>query len=408
MCAWRTWLGNVGVGALAYFLTSTPVWLGVIFGMYFVPLDRVPLDTSKPDFLTACSRFDGNAFISIVNEGYSYDPNRPSLVAFFPGYPIIARLFTALTGWDARLSLFLISNLMLLSTFIAFSAFLRSRNPQDASFNTFLILAVFGLWPAGFFFRMIYSESTFLFFSVLVLLGIIRRWPLLILAFLTGLVTAVRPVGLAVTAALVWHILSDASRGPFRRRSLLALAYAPIVCWGLIAYVAYQYLAFDAPFAFAQTQKHWNYMGTLQYDLELKVESLLTAEPIWSVYTSDPLRTWRRFEIHDNFLFSIFFWNPISFLFALVLVFFGALKSWLSGTEFVLALFLLAIPYLTRAFEMSMSSHSRFAAIVFPVYLVLGRILRSQPEWVTWAVMGLLSVMLMSWSALFSAGYHIF
>jgi hypothetical protein len=390
---------------LAYFLTSAPVWLGVAFGIDFVLFDGNPPNTSRPDFLPACSHFDGDHYASIVEQGYSYDSQQRSTVAFFPAYPVATRLVIALTGWDTRLALLATSNLMLAGAFVVFSLYLRARCPQDASIGRLLVLGVFGVWPAGFFFRMGYAESTFLFFMLLVLCGMVRRWPLPILALLTGIVTAARPVGVAVTAALVWYILSDTNRGPIVRRFLLSIICSIAGSWGLIAYMTYQYYEFDTPLAFAQTQGHWSYVAPSQSDLGPKVESLLAAEPIWGVYTTDPIRSWKRHDRHGNPLFSLFFWNPIFFVVAFVLVLFGIAKSWLSGPEIVLSLGLLGIPYLTRAYEMSMASHARFAAIVIPVYLVLGRILRAHPEWLTWAAFGILSVMLMTWSALFAAGY---
>ena len=43
-----------------------------------------------------------------------------------------------------------------------------------------------------------------------------------------------------------------------------------------------------------------------------------------------------------------------------------------------------------------MASHARFAAVVFPAYIVLGRLLGAAPAWVTWVVIGAFSIMLMT------------
>ena len=64
-------------------------------------------------------------------------------------------------------------------------------------------------------------------------------------------------------------------------------------------------------------------------------------------------------------------------------------------------------PYLTRAYEMSLASHARFATVVVPVYLVLGRLLHNKPEWLRGSVLSGLALLLMAWSALFAAG-HLF
>jgi hypothetical protein len=404
----NTWLSNLSSGLIGYLLTSAPVWLGIFFGMDFVVQMSGNSHTFGTDILATCSRFDAVHYKDIVERSYSYDPHRASEVAFFPAYPITARVIVRLTRWDTRLSLLVASNFMLLISFVVFVAYLRSRYPEDCSGNRFLALTIFGLWPAGFFFRMPYSESTFLVFTLLVLYGMVRHWPLLIIAIMCGIATGARPVGLAVTATVAWYILSDSNRGPVIRRLLLAMITSIVASWGLLAYMTYQCYKFDNPFAFAQTQEYWSTVPPVKHDRRSKLESLLAWEPIWGVYTSNPIRTWKRFDSHVNPFFSLFFWNPILFVTATILVLFGVAKSWLSGPEIVLSLGLLGIPYVTRAYENSMHSHARFAAVVIPAYIVLGRILRSQPEWVTWAVIGILSVMLMSWSALFAAGYLFF
>ena len=55
-----------------------------------------------------------------------------------------------------------------------------------------------------------------------------------------------------------------------------------------------------------------------------------------------------------------------------------------------------------------MASQARFAAVVFPAYIVLGRLLGAAPAWVTWVVIGVFSIMLMTWTALFASGHLFF
>ena len=398
-------LGHLCAALVAYVVTSAPVCLGVLFAVDFL-VDRASVDSLEPHVLTACSRFDGIHYVEITESGYSYDSSQRSSVAFFPAYPLMGRLLARLAGWDTRLALLIVSNLFLLTAFFALSAYTGCTLAGESRRYWLLVLAVFGLWPAGMFFRMTYSESTFLLFTLLLLWGLRRRWRLAVLAILSGLVTGVRPVGLAATAAFSWHILADAERGPITRRLLLAVVCVPVASWGLLAYMAYQNHHFGTPFAFAQTEQHWNFAGS--YNAGDKFDSLLAGEPIWATYTADPVRDWRRIDGDVNFLFSMFFWNPILFIATLALVLFGAAKSWLSGPEVILGLGLLAIPSVTRAYEMLMASHARFAAVVVPAYLVLGRILHRAPDWVQWSVLTLLATMLMAWSALFAAGYAFF
>ncbi len=398
---------ELAVGLLAYLLSSFPVWIGVVFSMDF--LTSTNGSGSQPDLLTACSRYDGLHYKRIVERGYFYDEKRGSAVAFFPGYPLLAKLVVGCTGWSSTLALLVASNVMLVATFVVMSSFLKARWPEAAASDRHLVLALLGVFPAALFSRMTYSESTFLFGQTLFLNGMARRWPLLLLAVLAGAVTGIRPVGVACTAGLVGYVLFDTTRGSISHRIQMALLCLPLACWGLFAYMAYQEAAFDNSFAFAQTQEHWRNHSPRYTDIWDKMwdkgEALLTAEPIWSVYDPDSKQYWGE---RQNLLFSLQFWNPIVFVGAFILVVFGWYRLWLTGPETILGVGLLAIPYVTRSFEMAMASHARFAAVVVPAYVVAGRLIQQLPPWAIWAVLGVFSAMSMAWSALFAAGQGFF
>ena len=90
------------------------------------------------------------------------------------------------------------------------------------------------------------------------------------------------------------------------------------------------------------------------------------------------------------------FWNPILFLVALVAVVVGWVRGWLTRPEAMVGIGLLLIPYVTRADEMSMGSHARFAAVVVPAYIVMARLLCRLPAPVVWIVYASLAVSLFS------------
>jgi len=101
------------------------------------------VDTApRPDFVGACSRFDGTHYREIVEQGYSYNASRRSTVAFFPIYPMIARLVATLTGLSAPGALLLVSNLLLVGAFIIFSAYVRLRFPMDTARQRLFPLAL--------------------------------------------------------------------------------------------------------------------------------------------------------------------------------------------------------------------------------------------------------------------------
>lgn len=388
--AW--WSRALPTGLLAYALTSSVAILGVSFGCLFVaPPGEAPRRSLREGF----SAQDGGWYKTIATRGYSYDPNERSTVAFFPLFPWLGAGVIRLTGLGPTSALMLVSHTCLAAAFVVAAVYLRSR-PMIADRTTvFLTLLALGLMPATFFFRMTYSESTFLLVSLLFLLGVQRHWLLPVVALIAGLASACRPVGVALLPPLLlyaWH--RSPNRSAFLSRAALAV---PLGCWGLLAYAAFLYAQFGDPLAFAKTQEHWGSPAPSPTD---KAISLLSYEPIWKIFLRGPDGVW-----------SLYTWelvNPTYFVASAALVAFGAWRGWLNAYETSLAAALLLIPYLTRAYEMNMASSARFAAVVFPVYLVLGEILARLPLVASVALLGISAFLLGVFSALFAGGYPVF
>jgi hypothetical protein len=401
-----------------WYFTMLCVLSGVLLTTMFI--QREPAERIGPDVLERVMRFDALHYRSIVTSGYQYEEGRRSSVAFFPAYPLMCRLL-ALTGVGTTEAMLIVANGMLVGCVILFAIYLHSRPGSVTNcpvafegLSSWAVVA-FLLLPPTFFLRMPYAESSFCFFALLTLYGLSNRWPLVLVCLLAGLATATRPVGVAVSAAVWLHVLvshwnhSDRTAWIRLRQSVLALTWVvPLSCWGLVLYALYLWWNYDAPFAFAQTQAHWNYLAPRGDGFWDKTGSLLTLEPIRGVFDHGSTRWWVKGEDHSNPLFSLLFWNPIYFLATWLIVGLGLAKRWLTGPEVVMSVMLLLIPYLTRSYEMSMASHARFSAVVLPQYVVIGRILVSLPPSIAGSLCGLSGLMLGLWTALFSAGYRFF
>src|SRR5262249_11568609 len=136
-----------------------------------------------------------------------------------------------------------------------------------------------GLMPATLFFRMTYSESLFVLLTVLTLLAMTRRWPLLVIALIVGLATAARPVGVGLLAPFLLHCRHrSGTSGEFLLRAAFLV---PIACWGVAAYALYQGIRFGEPLAFVHTQVNW---GIPSGSWSEKLLTLVSGEPIWRVY----------------------------------------------------------------------------------------------------------------------------
>jgi hypothetical protein len=454
--------GDIWLTALTYwYLTGLIAALGFSLGFSLLRPGAGTV-ADKRDWLDAFTWMDGRWYKQIAATGYEYDPDKNANVAFFPVYPLVGRAVIRLTGMRAEAALLIVSNLSLLGALAMLAFYVRDRYPDlPSDLADYTVLAA-ALFPTGCFFRLTYSESTFLLLAILAMYSMLRRWPLWAIVLIVGLVTAARPVGVALLAPFAIHIVRRSSSVSFRGRlresavegsgsnlplplgegrgeglcvrlgpALRCLAlYMPLACWGLAAFIVYQYFAFDEPLAFARVQKNW---GRPAVDWHEKFVPLVTLQPVWSVYDSRSTSFWAQRDEHGIPWFSLQLSNPILYVAAAVAVALGACLSvregagdglaqrssptlWeklgtngrLSLEEVSLSALLLVIPYVTRAYEMGMGSMGRFVAVVFPVHLVLGQLLVRLPSGLRAALLALAAFLLSSYTGLYAAKYLIF
>lgn len=394
-----------GSTVLLGILSSAIVLGGVRFAVAFL---------RAPDMLTGLSRWDGNHYRTIVANGYDYDTGRGSRVAFFPAYPAAARITARLFDMDDRLALTATSQLCLIAALLAMNGYLSARsNPElggageskrgdDSSVREYALLAM-ALMPTTFFFRMAYSESMFLLAAILALYAMTQSRGALVPAIAVGFATAVRPVGIGLLLPLAWSIRKRSTSNLAAARRFVCLL--PLSCWGLLAYMAFQYWKFGQPFAFVLTQEHWHLRPPAP--IGERLVSLLSWEPIRNVYMPGAPGYWRSTDGVGISLFSLQFANPIYFLGTVGLVALGAGLRWLTVEELLMSIAFLAIPYFTRGFEMCMASQGRFAAVVFPGYIVLGQLLSRAGTAMAVAILALTAFLMAVYAALFAAGYAL-
>jgi hypothetical protein len=373
--------------------------------------------------------WDGAEYAAIARDGYAYHPSHQSNVAFFPAYPLAARCVAYLTGWSVQLSLVLVANACLVAAFVLLHRYALRRvgaiasDANDGLVNVdvpnYAVLAM-GVWPMTVFFRMAYSESLFLLVTILAMYAMDRRFGPVWVAFLVGLATACRPVGVAVLAPFALYLWQRAtpynapaacSESPISSRAARrfiksALWLMPLACWGILVFMLFQYMAFGDPLAFAKTQQFWGKRAGVGYLEQWGMALLL--EPIWSVYDPSSPAYWANQRgASGNPIFSMAFANPIFFVGTIGLIWVGWRKGWLNGREVLLAAFLLGIAYFTQSYRNMMLSQGRFAAVAFPVYLVLGRLAARAPAPVVALCAALSACLLAAYAALFAAWYRI-
>jgi hypothetical protein len=430
-----SWWGSIETGVTAYWLTALLVLLGVFLGLDFFEgagqrLSPRKIPVSDVPFLVATTHWDGQYYLQIASEGYSYDPDRNSNVAFFPLYPILVAAMFRSTAVPLEWAGLLVAHVLLIAAFVLFAAYVCERYARASPQLAVYAVLAFGLLPTTFFLRMTYNESTFLALALLAMFGMERGWRPVVVAAIVGLATAARPVGVALVPVLWLYVWSGTEAGPHPRplspatpggcdphpqplsrgrergglRRLAPIAYlTPLALWGLLGFMAFQYAEFGEPLAFVKTQSHWRRRPDEAWGD--KALALAACEPIWSAYIPSAPGYAGRDGRNVPPWFNLQMADPVFFVATVALVALGAAKRWLSDGEILLAAGLLLISYVTRGFDMCMASQGRFAAVAFPVYLVLGRLLHAAPLVVSVGVFALFAVYLAVYAALFAAGH---
>ncbi len=388
-----------GIGV--YYATGTVFILGTVFGWEF--LQRPAEFRGGEGLSPILAQHAGQAYVDVADHGYEAARESASALARFPAYPLLGYVMTRLTGMASEQSLVVVSHLCLLGAMFVLARYLALRWPDGPREVVTFSLIALGLFPTGVFFRCAYTESLFLLVSVLTMYGMTARWPLALCAVVAGLATAIRPVGVALLFPLALHVWQTSAPG--QHRWLRLTATLPLGCWGLFAYMGYQYVAFGDALAFAKAHENWRVQPPSTWDS--KLIALLTLQPVWAVFDPQSPGYWAREGVPASAFFSLHLANPLYFAMAIGLTWLGKWKNWLNWPETLLVAGLLFLPYATRAYEMSFGSMGRFMSVAFPIYLVLGQVLsRISAAAASLAIMAM-ALLLFAYSALYAAGYLI-
>jgi hypothetical protein len=412
---------EIGLVLCCYFCMSLFVLSGLTIGMEldWVALSAPHVSPSPIEFLNIVTQWDGQWYLRIVDQGYTYAPERASNVAFFPMLPLFGRGVTLFTALSSHASLWVVAQWSLIGSLALFWKYLGAQRTSVAlkrvGFLDRFAVAALVLYPPSFFLWMAYSESLFLLLCLVAMLGIQRGWHPLWIAIFAGAATGTRPVGVALLVPLALYVWRQERKGrettyevnrDWNKQTstlLRLIVLLPIGCWGLLAFMAYQWHEFGTPFAFAQTQEHWSMRPAV--DWTTKAVILASGEPVWSSYVPGSEGHWTQLEAGVHPLLSLHFFEPLYFVAAVVLVYIGARRRWLNVYEVLLAVGLLLIPYVTKGYEMTMASQARFATIVFPIYIVLGQILARVPWWAAIIYFALSGMYLAIYAAMWAAGH---
>lgn len=189
-------------------------------------------------------RWDAHWYTFIAAHGYD-----DKSVVFFPALVLMIR-YAAGLGLDFAAAGLLICNIFAFLSFIAmYAAFSRDFTPLLAK----RALYAYAVMPTSVFLNSIYTEPLFLTFS-LVCLFFARQekwWPAGVCAALAALT---RNLGVCLFFGLAYEYWVSIRLGGLRFRSVIALALAPCVVLG---FMAYNLVSFGDSLAFVHSQQAW-------------------------------------------------------------------------------------------------------------------------------------------------------
>src|SRR6266566_5183395 len=130
-------------------------------------------------FWDTFARYDSGWYLQIARYGYRYTPNGRSNIAFFPLYPLLMRYVGRLFGGkpsDLYLGGIVVSWAAFAAAMVVLCHLAALDLPRRRACRAALYAAIF---PFAFFFGVVYTESTFLLFTVAAFYFFrTRRWML--------------------------------------------------------------------------------------------------------------------------------------------------------------------------------------------------------------------------------------
>jgi len=253
---WRSWYDTGRFPLVAFAGVATAVWVIVWWSarnlLRVEPFLR-PVPSGGGEWIEGWLRWDAVWYRSIADAGYSYRPGSMSSVAFFPGYPLVVRFVSALTGDTsiAGVAVTVVAGsaaawLLWRWTGTSAAAVVGSLGERRCAVAALLA------WPwAYYLYGAVYADALFLALALGAFV-LVEQDRIALAAFVATVAGATRPVGIAVAIALALRVVER--RGGWRAVRLPTAGALALGLSGVVAYGGYLWLTFGDPVAFSTVQ----------------------------------------------------------------------------------------------------------------------------------------------------------
>lgn len=284
--------------------------------------------TQGLDFSAIHSRWDGFWYKDIAQNGYSLKKrDELSNVVFFPIYPVLIKIASYYTFGNLALAGFSISAIFAFLTTIYLYKLVKEFHPQsDPIIAVFLLL----IFPTAFFLNSVYTEATFLFFTIAAFYHTLKKQYLI--AGIFGFFAALTRIsGILLFLPLLIEYF-QANRKKLISFKALSLLLVPL---GTTSFFSYLYLKFGNFMAYFAAEKIWG-RGFSLHNLSL---------------INNPAKT--------NFILDIMFT-----IFAVVTTLVVAKKLRLSYAIYMLTSILVVLS------SGSVTGMGRYILVLFPIFIL--------------------------------------
>ena len=202
------------------------------------------------------ARYDSGWYFGIARYGYEFVEGGRSNLAFFPVYPLLMR-YVGLALGGGRQNLYLAGIIISWVAYVLAMVMLYRLGKTYLSGPSAERAVVFAsVFPFAFFYGVVYSEASFLLFTVTAFYGFrTKRWWLGAIAGALACATRVNGImALPALGLLAWQTAGHDPRA--RWKALAAVALVPL---GLVLYSGYVETLSGSYFEWSYSIQRWNY-----------------------------------------------------------------------------------------------------------------------------------------------------
>ncbi|WP_156876651.1 hypothetical protein [Microbacterium luticocti] len=305
--------------------------------------------------------WDATWYRGIITRGYQLgrDDGTPSNLAFFPLYPMTAKLLAALPFVSTGAAMLMIG--IAGAVVAAVPIFLIGKHLHSVTVG-FVLAMLWGAMPQSIVLVMGYPEGLFTAATAFGLLFLLRKQPVAA-AVATCLAGLIRPSALPlILVVMVWSFVNLCHK-PRQWRWWVSTGLAPLGTGVYLIYIAYRT---GDLFGYFAIQRDWNLRFGKPWELVLQAHYYLTT--------------------NDSYLVSMDIYLPIVVAFVLLVIMLAGRWRWPGYSWIVLYTIVAAALVVTRA--TFFWSESRQFLVLFPLLLPLATIKTSRWAWVITLIVG--------------------